>query len=329
MVLGFVGAFEWAHQWWGPLSWLVLLVFLVGTLAEAYDRRLARYVLASGWGVLSLFWVSAIYQFVFDQKSITEGIAVVAAIPLSLYVGYLLASGRDRLIAVSRAVAVAWLIYLPFSALPVLRNPLISIVTDQTAAVLSLLGADFEVIAGNNFPADLGPAEPVEPYHKTFFFHVPGVRAISYTIMMACTGVGSMAIFGGLIGAVRAPLARKLRALAVAVGIIWVLNIARNVFIAYSFGYQRLQVFPEFVMSTFGVNRVEVSYIVADRILAQFLSVIALVAITYIVIKLLPEVLVVVEEALYVLTGSEYDLRSALDVETRDDRDPAHHEETA
>jgi len=185
------------------------------------------------------------------------------------------------------------------------------------------------VIAGNNFPADIGPAEPVEPYHKTFFFHVPGVRAISYTIMMACTGVGSMAIFGGLIGAVRAPLARKVKALAVAVGIIWLLNIARNVFIAYSFGYQRLQVFPEFVMSTFGVNRVEVSYIVADRILAQFLSVIALVAITYIVIRLLPEVLVIVDEALYVLTGTEYDLQSALGVDTHGEHGSTRREETA
>ncbi|QSG09548.1 archaeosortase A [Halapricum desulfuricans] len=319
MTLGLVGAFEWAHQWWGPLSWLVLLVFLSGAIIDLYDRRLARYVLVGGWGVLALFWVSAIYQFVFDQKSITEGVAVVLAIPLSLYVGYLLASGRDRLVVVSRAVAVAWLIYLPFSTLPFLRNPLIAIVTDQTAAVLSLIGADFEVIAGNNFPADLGPADPVEPYHKTFFFHVPDVRAVSYTIMMACTGIGSMAIFGGLIAAVRAPLARKLQALAVAVGIIWVLNIARNVFIAYTFGYQRLQVFPEFVMSAFGVNRIEVSYIVADRILAQFLSVFALIGITYVVIKILPEVLAIVEEALYVLTRNEYDLQRAFGVGARAD----------
>ncbi|MCU4716618.1 archaeosortase A [Halapricum hydrolyticum] len=329
MALGLVNALEWAHQWWGPLSWLVLLVFLSGTVIELYDRRLARYVLVGGWGVLALFWVSAIYQFVFDQKSITEGIAVVLAIPLSLYVGYLLASGRDRLIVVSRAVAVGWLIYLPFSTLPFLRNPLIAIVTDQTATVLSLIGADFEVIAGNNFPADLGPAEPVEPYQKTFFFHVPDVRAISYTIMMACTGIGSMAIFGGLIAAVRAPLARKLKALAVAVGIIWVLNIARNVFIAYSFGYQRLQIFPEFVMSVFGIDsRLEVSYIVADRILAQFLSVFALVGITYVVIKILPEVLTIVDEALYVLTRNEYDLQDALDVEARADGGSERRDET-
>jgi len=323
MLSGVAGAFEWAHQWWAALSWLVMLVFLAGALVEFYDRKWGRYVLVGGWVVLALFWVSSIYQFVFDQKSITEGIAVIAAIPLSLYVGYLLATGRDRLLMISRGVAVAWLIYLPLSTVPFLRDPLIAIVTDQTAAVLSLIGADFSVVAGNNFPAGVTPSEAPQSFHKSFLFQFDqrnGGYNIVYTIKMACTGVGSMAIFGGLIAAVRAPLRRKLKALAAAVGIIWVLNIGRNVFIAYTFGYQHLQIFPDFVMSAFGLQtHLEVSYIVADRILAQFLSVAALVGITYIVVMQLPEVLAIVEEGLYVLTRKEYDLQKALSVGVRTD----------
>ena len=323
MLSAVVGAFEWAHQWWGPLSWLVMTVFLAGAVVEMYDREWGRYVLVGGWIVLALFWVSSIYQFVFDQTSITEGIAVVAAIPLSLYVGYLLATGRDRLLMISRGVAVAWLIYLPLSTVPFLRDPLIAVVTDQTAFVLSLIGADFSVVAGNNFPSNIALSEPPQSYHKSFFFQFPernGGYNIVYTIKMACTGVGSMAIFGGLIAAVRAPLGRKLKALAAAIGIIWVLNIARNVFIAYTFGYQHLQVFPDVVMSAFGLQtHLEVSYIVADRILAQFLSVAALVGITYIVVMQLPEVLAIVEEGLYVLTRKEYDLQQALGVGVRAD----------
>ncbi|QCC50169.1 archaeosortase A [Halapricum salinum] len=323
MLSGVAGVFEWAHQWWAVLSWLVMFVFLAGAVVEMYDREWGRYLLVGGWVVLALFWVSSIYQFVFDQKSITEGIAVVAAIPLSLYVGYLLATGRDRLLMISRGVAVAWLIYLPLSTVPFLRDPLIAVVTDQTAVVLSLIGADFSVVAGNNFPADISLAEPPQSYHQSFFFQFPernGGYNIVYTIKMACTGVGSMAIFGGLIAAVRAPLKRKLKALAAAVGIIWVLNIARNVFIAYTFGYQRLQVFPDAVMSAFGLQtHLEVSYIVADRIIAQFLSVAALVGITYIVVMQLPEVLAIVEEGLYVITRKEYDLQKALGVGVRAD----------
>jgi archaeosortase A (PGF-CTERM-specific) len=323
MVSELVGAFEWAHQWWAVLSWLVMGVFLAGAALEFYDREWARYVLVGGWVVLALFWVSSIYQFVFDQKSITEGIAVILAVPLSLYVGYLLANGRDRLLMISRGVAVAWLIYLPLSTVPFLRDPLIAVVTDQTAFVLSLIGADFSVVAGNNFPSHISLSDPPQSFHKSFFFQFdsPGDGYnIVYTIKMACTGVGSMAIFGGLVAAVRAPLRRKLKALGAAVAIIWVLNIARNVFIAYTFGYQKLQLFPDAVVSAFGLQtQLEVSYIVADRILAQFLSVAALVGITYIVVMELPEVLSVVEEGLYVLTRKEYDLQQALGVGVRAD----------
>lgn len=318
-----VGAFEWLHQWWGSLAWLVMVVFLTGSALEFYDRDLARYVLVGGWGVLALFWLASIYQFVFDQKSITQGIAVLLGVPASLYVGYLLASGRDRLLVVSRAVAVMWAIYLPFSSVPFLRDPLIRIVTDQTAAILSLLGAEFSVVVGNNFPADVSLADPPTSYQRSFFFQFPernGGYNIVYTIQNACTGLGSMAIFGGLIAAVEAPLRRKAKALVAAIGIIWVLNIARNVFIAYTFGYQRLQLFPELVVSTFGLTTpLEVSYIVADRIIAQFLSVAALVGITYVVVMQLPEVLAIVEEALYVLTRKEYNLQQALGVGVRAD----------
>ncbi|MEF8882934.1 MAG: archaeosortase A [Halapricum sp.] len=324
MASGIVAALEWFHQFWGPLSWLVLVAFLAGATLEFYDRELARYVLVGAWAVLALFWVSSIYQFVFEQKSITEGLGVILGVPLSLYVGYLLAGGRDRLLVVSRAVAIMWLVYFPLSTLPFLRDPLIAIVTDQTAFVLSLIGADFSVVAGNNFPAHISLSEAPQSYHKSFFFQFPEAGDdgynIVYTIKMACTGVGSMAIFGGLIGAVRAPLRRKLKALAVAVGIIWLLNIVRNVFIAYTFGYQRLHVFPDFVMAAFNMeNDLRVSYIVADRILAQFLSVAALIAITYVVVMVLPEVLSIVEEGLYVLTREEYDLQGALGVGTRAD----------
>jgi archaeosortase A (PGF-CTERM-specific) len=68
-------------------------------------------------------------------------------------------------------------------------------------------------------------------------------------------------------------------------------------------------------MTAFGIeDPYKVSYLVADRILAQSLSVVALVGITWLVVRELPELLVVVEDVLFVATGSEYDLRSAMGV---------------
>jgi archaeosortase A (PGF-CTERM-specific) len=122
-----------------------------------------------------------------------------------------------------------------------------------------------------------------------------------------------MSIFAGLILAVRAPLQRKLRALAVSVPIIYALNLVRNVFIAVGFGKQQLHLFPDLVMALFATeDPYKVSYYIADRLLAQVLSVVALVAITYLVVRELPEVLSVVEDLLFMVTGEEYDLRAAL-----------------
>jgi hypothetical protein len=58
-----------------------------------------------------------------------------------------------------------------------------------------------------------------------------------------------------------------------------------------------------------------VSYYVADRILAQSLSVVAMLAITWLIVHELPEVLTVLEDVLFVLTGDEYELADALGVD--------------
>lgn len=317
MAEGLAAPFAWLYQWWGTLAWLVLVVFVSGALLEYYDREYARRVFVGGWVVLSVLWLASIYQFVFDQKSITEGLGVIVGVPLSLWVGYLLANGRDRLLVVSRAVGVMFAIYLPMSTVPFLRDPLIEIVTTQTAAVLSLFTTEFSLVYGNAFPEGIVLAEPNQEHTISFLFRDPD---IVYTIQLACTGLGSIAIFGGLVAAVRAPLKRKLKALGAAVAIIYVLNIARNVFIAYSFGTQKLQILKGPIVSVFALPQVEkVSYILADRIIAQFLSVAALVGITYIVVLQLPEVLAVVEELLYVVTRKEYDLQKSMGIGMRAD----------
>ncbi len=61
------------------------------------------------------------------------------------------------------------------------------------------------------------------------------------------------------------------------------------------------------------------SYLVAHNFIAQTLSIGALLGITYLVVRILPEVLEPLEDVLFVLTGSEYDLAAALGEEGRAD----------
>ncbi|MFB6139788.1 MAG: archaeosortase A [Halosimplex sp.] len=318
MLEGILAGLEWATQFSDPLAWLVLAAFLVTALLhwQGY-RESARYVGVGGWVLFGVFWFSLVYHFAFVQKSIIEGVGTVAAVPASFYVGYLLWSGRDSLFVLSRAVLLMGVVYFPFETIPVLRQFLVETVTRQVEFLMGLTGHHPRVVSGATL--DLAEVDP-DPYRNTFVFvNDLGYTAaeehhrITYTILLACTGIGSLSIFAGLIAAVEAPWRRKLRAFAVSLPVIYVLNLFRNVFIGLTFGKQYLHVYPDLVLALFGSDqRAKVSYFVGDRIISQSLSVVALVGITYLVVRELPEVLSIVEDVLFVLTGSEYDLQSAL-----------------
>ncbi len=317
MIDALLGALEAAHGVSGPLGWLVVGVFLAGVGLERYDRERARWVFVAAWLLIAAYWLSMIHYFTIEQKSVVEGIGVVAGVPLSVYVGYLLASGRDSLFTLSRAVALMGLFYMPLVAVPVVRQTLIEMVTVQTEVVLNAIGVTPQLVDGL-YVDGLRIAEKTYPYESTFVYYVDG-EPLTHTILIACTGIGSMAIIAGLVAAVDAPLRRKFQALAITLPVIYVLNIARNVFISVSMGEQLLQVFPGVISSLFALeNTVMVSYIVADRIISQSLSVVVLVGILWLVVRRVPEVLTVVDDVAYVLTGRETDLGEALGVTVAD-----------
>jgi len=69
------------------------------------------------------------------------------------------------------------------------------------------------------------------------------------------------------------------------------------------------------VLAMFGAtNPYRVSFLVSDRIVSQLLALVALIGITYLVARQLPELVVILEDVLYVLTGEEHDLTEALDL---------------
>ncbi|PSP74778.1 archaeosortase A [Halobacteriales archaeon QS_3_64_16] len=315
MLEGLLRALAGLQAYSDALAWVVVTAFMLGVVLdrfERFDRRTARYASAGAWVAFGIFWLSLVHYYGIEGKSIVEGILSLLAVPASIYVAVLLARGRDSLLILSRAVAAMGLIFLPFEVIVPLQRVLIELVTRQTEALLAVVGYPsggvYEVVSGANYDK--------APYRNTFVFTAASGHTLTYTIRLACTGIGSIAIVAGLIAAVRAPVGRKLQALAISVPVIYGLNLLRNVFIAVAFGTQRLQVFPEIVLALFSSeDPYLVSYLVADRILSQSLSVLALIGITWLVVRRLPEVLTIVEDVLYVVTRNEYDLRSAFDVE--------------
>ncbi|MDS0293389.1 archaeosortase A [Halogeometricum luteum] len=295
------------------LAWASILTFVAGALLYRRNDRAARYVSAAAWGLFALFWLRLVPHFAFEHKSYIEGFLSLAAVPACLYAGYLLYAGRDSLFVLSKAVAAMGVIYLPFETIPALtlfgltvpapQAVLIETVAAQTQFFVNALGYHPEMTAG-----DLG-------YHNMFVF-MEGTHRITVSVVLACTGLGSMAIFGGLIAAVDAPLRRKARALAIAIPIIYALNLARTTFITIAFGEQYMHFFVDEILMLFGSSDpYMVSFFISDRIISQFLAVVALVGITYLVVREVPELLTIIEDVLYMVTGDEYDLREALDLE--------------
>jgi archaeosortase A (PGF-CTERM-specific) len=315
-----------------PVGWLVLGLFLVGVVLEYVDREYARLVLVGAWGVFAVFWLFLIYPWFAIDNSVIRGVGAVVAVPLSVLVAKTLYEGRDSLFVLSRAVTVMGLVYAPFTAIRALREQLVLVVTEHTLWAMNLVGHDPPVVVERSDAAPYAPESftgtldnPIAAkdlaLENTFVFF-QDTHTVTYTIIIACTGIGSMAVIVGLVAAVLAPWRRKLKALALAVPIIYVLNIVRNVFIGLSFGNQWMQLFTDQITWLFGTSEAGVSYIWADRIIAQSASVVAMIAIFWLVVRVVPEVLGPVEDAIYLLTGRELDLAAALDVEIESTAEP-------
>ena len=278
------------------LAFVVVAAMLVGSVAVPRTRRLGRGLAASAWVGFALFWALLVPHFAFVQHSVVESVLAAVAVPACGYVGYHVARGRESLLVLSRAVAVMGVVYLPVVALAVVRVPLVELVTRQTAWTIAALGYSPEVVTQDGV-------------RNVFVFRESGRVARSTVILLACTGLGAMAIVAGLVAAVRAPLHRKARALAVSIPVIWVLNVARNTFITLAYGHQWLQIRPGLVLWLFGADHPDlVSFLLADRVVAQTLAVVALAGVLLAVLRELPELRVVVGDVLYLTTGTDWGL---------------------
>lgn len=288
-----------------PIGWLVVALFVTGMIANTRESLQPDKLIGIAWVLFGVFWALMTPFFLLVHLSAVEAILTAIAAPICIYLGTIIFRGdsRESLYTLSYAVGIMGLIYLPFETIGVLHDSLIEIVTRQTELTMELMGFSPEVTYTEN------------GVRSRFQFHQPDGVIYRTRIVLACTGIGAMSIFGGLIAATKAPLKRKLTAMAAMAVIIWILNIFRNIFITISYAYQLFQfdtiISP--VMWLFGLTSTElVSFYVADRIFSQVLAVIALVILFIGLIRILPELRTIVEEFLTLLTGSEFTLNRTI-----------------
>lgn len=237
-----------------------LLWICLGLLLASALARSTR-AASLGWGLFSLFWMGKIGHYLDIDDYVNVALFFVVSL-LCLYMAWMV---KERGLScracywASYAAATCGLIYFPFALIPPLQNGLIAFTAQITASILQFLSVP--VILEN--------------------WNTMSLNGRSVQIILACTAIESIALFAGLIISVEAPLRRRAAALAASTLSIYILNIIRNGFVVMAYGW-----------SWFGEN----SFDIAHNLIAKIGSGLALLAISYLVFLLLPELLSIIDE---------------------------------
>ncbi|AKB58777.1 archaeosortase A [Methanosarcina barkeri 227] len=255
--------------------------------------RVRKLVGGIGWGVFSIHWSyqPLHYLEIMDYANVLLTIVVALFCLLVAYIMFLEyrkgplriinnrevlhskfsaqgeADSLDITSMLTSASALGALVYFPFANFAFLNTWIIGGVTSQVLWVLHYL----------EIPA----------YMKAW--NMISLNGYTVEIILACTAIESIALFMGLIGAVRAPLSRLVMAFIVSVPVIYVLNLIRDIFVVVAYGEQ-----------WFGAD----SFIIAHNYIAKAGSGIALFIISYAVLRILPELFGMID-GLWVILSKE------------------------
>ncbi len=174
----------------------------------------------------------------------------------------------------TRAAALASVFYFPFQYIPWLNQWMIETTTTITFWIITAVGEP----ATRNFS-------------ETGVNDIIVLNGQRVQIILACTAIQSMAIFVGVVAAVRVDWKRWLTAFVISVPVIYILNLGRNLFVISAFGNQWFQIMPDTVVGWTGEPVAYTSFFWAHNVIAETGSLIALVVISYTVMTLMPELL--------------------------------------
>jgi len=261
------------------IIWLALgLLTLASVIPRQNEHRFT--ISGIGWMFFSIHWALQ-WQHYLELQDYVNVVMTVFAAFFCIYIGYILlrkdknllgnVKGINTLASISMmttAAAIGGISYFLFSEIPSMNTWIITTVTDQTIWIGSLFGIminrlDWNLIAVNGYKVE---------------------------IILACTAIESIALFIGIIASANAPFKRLVHAFLVSVPVIYSLNIIRNVFVVDAYG-----------MTWFGDP--EMSFYIAHTVIAKVGSLIALFFIAYAVLKILPEIIEMIDGIINLIGG--------------------------
>jgi archaeosortase A (PGF-CTERM-specific) len=266
---------------------------MVASSAIPRTIRVRKLVGGIGWGLFSIHWSYQPIHYL-ETLDYANVLLTIVVTLLCLLVAYIMfqeyrkgplhirnnrevlhsdfsAQGEtdslDITSMLTSASALGALVYFPFANFSPLNTWIIGGVTSQVLWVLQYF----------DIPA----------YMKAW--NMITLNGYTVEIILACTAIESIALFMGLIGAVRATLNRMAMAFLVSVPVIYILNLIRDIFVVVAYGEQ-----------WFGAD----SFIIAHNYIAKAGSGIALFVISYAVLRILPELFGMID-GLWVIFSKE------------------------
>jgi archaeosortase A (PGF-CTERM-specific) len=240
----------------------LVLISCLGFLAFLIPGRHRKYSAIIGWTFIVLALFTQLPEF-FSENNFMYPIVAALSVPFLVITAKYLVLEDERVMHLSRAAAVAFIIYAPFEYIPALGDWLIAVVVGQVIWILDLLrfnvtNTDWNIIARNGFRVE---------------------------IILGCTGIQSIAIMLGVAAAVPTTLRQKCYAFLIIAPTIYILNLLRNAFVIMAYTDQIFPYYPEIASN--GELGYE-SFFWAHNVIAELLALVFLVMIAYGLFTIIP-----------------------------------------
>jgi archaeosortase A len=244
------------------IEYLVLLS-CIGFLLFLVPGRHRKYAAIVGWIFIVLALFANLDEY-FRENNLLYPLMAALSVPFLYITAKYLIHEDERALSLSRAAAVAFIIYAPFGYIPEVGNWLIGLVVGQIVWILDILRfnvslADWNIIARNNFRVE---------------------------IILGCTGIQSIAIMLGVAAAVPTDTRQKILAFLIIAPTIYFLNLLRNAFVIMAYTEQWFPYWPEIAGN--GETGYE-SFFWAHNVIAEVTALIILVVIAYGLFTIIPK----------------------------------------
>jgi archaeosortase A (PGF-CTERM-specific) len=241
---------------------LILAAFLLFGIS-LFAGRQKKYAAIGGWTLIVINLFSELMAYIKAENFLYPVLAFVSIPFLALTVRHLL-SDDPLVLQLSRAAAIATIIYVPFAFIPVLHDTLVQAVVNQAFWIILALGHHPQMPAWN----------------------IVMENGFANQIILGCTGITAISIILGIAAAVP-NLSLKQGVVAFLLGgpLVYLLNLLRVaiVFIAVSDAW--FWFLPDLSGNT-GFRAADFFW--AHNVFAEALAIIALLAITIGMFRIIP-----------------------------------------